>query len=199
MHLNEIGEIAEQKWIKPPEMRPDMNLELDAFVIMPNHFHGIIIIGKNQYNSDNSHNSDNCRDAMHCVSTEIPEIPEIPETTEITKIPETTENTENTDNIDTTNSTDTPNPTHTTPNFPDISVNVAANKFKPQLKNLASIIRGFKSAVTTQAKRSGNCDFVWQSRYHEHIIRNISEFYRIRKYIIDNPANPENDNFYGLP
>ncbi len=35
MHLNEIGEIAEQQWINTPEMRPDMNLELDAFVIMP--------------------------------------------------------------------------------------------------------------------------------------------------------------------
>jgi len=27
-----------------------MNLELNEFVVMPNHIHGIIIIGKNQYN-----------------------------------------------------------------------------------------------------------------------------------------------------
>ena len=34
-----------------------MNLTLDAFVVMPNHFHAIIIIGDNQYYSfaDNGH------------------------------------------------------------------------------------------------------------------------------------------------
>jgi len=51
MILSEIGKIAEQEWIKTPEIRPDMNLELDAFVVMPNHFHAIIIIGDNQYNA----------------------------------------------------------------------------------------------------------------------------------------------------
>jgi len=39
MHLTGIGEITEQQWVKTPEMRPDMNLELDVFVVMPNHFH----------------------------------------------------------------------------------------------------------------------------------------------------------------
>ena len=31
-------------------MRPDMNLQMGEFVVMPNHFHAIIIIGENQYN-----------------------------------------------------------------------------------------------------------------------------------------------------
>jgi len=63
------------------------------------------------------------------------------------------------------------------------------NKFGPQSKNLASIIRGIKSSVTTKAKISGNINFGWQSRFHDHIIRNSTEFYRIRNYIINNPAN----------
>jgi hypothetical protein len=29
-----------------------MNLELDEFVVMPNHFHGIVIIGENKFNRD---------------------------------------------------------------------------------------------------------------------------------------------------
>ena len=42
MKLNEAGRIAYNEWIKTPEMRP--TIELDAFVIMPNHIHGILII-----------------------------------------------------------------------------------------------------------------------------------------------------------
>ncbi|HON80453.1 MAG TPA: hypothetical protein PK544_18325, partial [Spirochaetota bacterium] len=48
--LSEIGEIAHREWIKTPEIRPDMNIELHAFCVMPNHFHGIIMIGENEYN-----------------------------------------------------------------------------------------------------------------------------------------------------
>ncbi len=48
-------------------MRPDMNLEMGEFVIMPNHFHAIIGIGDNEYNSGNNA-LPNRRDAMHCVS-----------------------------------------------------------------------------------------------------------------------------------
>ena len=50
MQLSELGKIAETEWIKTIELRPDMNLELGEFVVMPNHLHGIILIGKNEYN-----------------------------------------------------------------------------------------------------------------------------------------------------
>ena len=40
--LNDIGKIVEEEWLKTKEMR--MNVDLDYYVIMPNHFHGIIII-----------------------------------------------------------------------------------------------------------------------------------------------------------
>jgi REP element-mobilizing transposase RayT len=62
MELSEIGKIVKNEWIKTPHMRPDMNLELGEFVVMPNHFHGIIFIRENEYNAKR-------RDAMHCVST----------------------------------------------------------------------------------------------------------------------------------
>lgn len=42
MSLNEYGQIAYDEWMKTPELRP--NVKLDAFVVMPNHIHGIIII-----------------------------------------------------------------------------------------------------------------------------------------------------------
>ena len=50
MQLSEIGQIVITEWIRTPDLRPDMNLELGSFVVMPNHFHAILIIGHNKYN-----------------------------------------------------------------------------------------------------------------------------------------------------
>ena len=60
------------------------------------------------------------------------------------------------------------------------------NKFGRQRKNLGSIIRGYKSAVTTQARKNG-IEFNWQNLFHEHIIRSQSDFHRISHYILKNP------------
>ncbi|MEW4922580.1 hypothetical protein [Algibacter sp. 2305UL17-15] len=91
MDLSSIGKIVNDEWKKTFEMRPDMNLSMGEYVIMPNHFHAVIGISKNRYNTRGGG-----RNAMHCVST----------TTTI---------------------------------------------FGPQSKNLASIVRGFKSGVTRDA------------------------------------------------
>ncbi len=40
MILNEIGKIVADEWIKTAIIRP--YIELDNFIVMPNHFHGII-------------------------------------------------------------------------------------------------------------------------------------------------------------
>ena len=42
MCLNDLGLIVEREWLKTPELRP--KTELDAFVVMPNHFHAILLI-----------------------------------------------------------------------------------------------------------------------------------------------------------
>lgn len=42
MILNEYGKIAQQFWVEIPNHYP--NIELDEFIVMPNHLHGIIII-----------------------------------------------------------------------------------------------------------------------------------------------------------
>lgn len=69
------------------------------------------------------------------------------------------------------------------------------NQFGPQSKNLASIVRGFKIGVTKNA-REINPDFAWQSRYHDHIIRNDKSFQTISDYIINNPAKWQEDKFF---
>lgn len=42
IRLNECGEIANNEWVKTESIRD--NVRLDAFVVMPNHIHGIIEI-----------------------------------------------------------------------------------------------------------------------------------------------------------
>jgi putative transposase len=139
MQLTEMGKIALQEWKKMPDLRPDMNIELGQYVVMPNHFHGIINIGNNPYNTIG-------RDTMHRVSTD--------STMEI------------------------------------------KNRFGPQSKNLASIIRGFKSSVTTFARKSGNHDFAWQPRFYDVIIRDSDTYVRKEYYIKTNPLKWNNDEFY---
>lgn len=67
------------------------------------------------------------------------------------------------------------------------------NHFGPQSKNLASIIRGYKIGVTKNA-RLLNPAFQWQSRCHDHIIKNEEEFQRISIYIRNNPKKWAEDN-----
>ena len=48
MYLNQLGKIVADEWLKTCKIRP--NFQLDEWVIMPNHFHGIVII--NDYSGD---------------------------------------------------------------------------------------------------------------------------------------------------
>jgi REP element-mobilizing transposase RayT len=54
------------------------------------------------------------------------------------------------------------------------------------------IINQFKR-ICTITIREIDIYFGWQSRYHDHIIRNENELNRIRQYIIDNPKNWDTD------
>lgn len=129
MHLNEIGKVAAHEWLKTAEIRKDMNIELGEFVVMPNHMHGIVIIGDNEYN------------------------------------------------------------------IRDTETDGMKNNFGPQSKNLASIIRGYKSSVTSYAKNN-TIDFAWQPLYHDHIIRNQESFQNITNYIVQNPEKWYEDKFF---
>lgn len=50
MAANELGLIATECWLQISQVRP--NIELDAFVVMPNHLHGILYIFDKETASD---------------------------------------------------------------------------------------------------------------------------------------------------
>src|SRR3990170_162851 len=42
MRLNDLGRVVDSEWLKTPRMRPQV--ELDEHVVMPNHFHAILVV-----------------------------------------------------------------------------------------------------------------------------------------------------------
>lgn len=142
MYYSEIGNKVNEEWLKTPESRPDMNITLDKFQVMPNHFHGIIGIGRNKFNPHES---------THLTGKEMIAVEDFIENSK--------------------------------------------NVFGPQSKNLGSIMRGFKSAVTSYAQ-SNNILFAWHPRFHDVIIRDEVSLMKIRKYIQNNVKNWGKDRFH---
>ncbi|MFY7911691.1 MAG: transposase [Emticicia sp.] len=147
MQLSKIGLLADVFWHEIKNHTE--NTELGAFVVMPNHIHGILILDK-------------------------PEISNVP-------------------TVETGHALSLQTQIQTP----------AQQRFRNQGKNtVSSIIGSYKSAITKHCNRLKLTDddglvFGWQTRFHDHIIRNDEEYQRINDYIETNPANWENDKFYG--
>ena len=154
MNVSTVGEIVVTEWQKTEKIRLDV--QLDAWVIMPNHFHGIVIINK--------------------------------ATVEKNQILETNQKPQET----------TQKPQETTrwvvsTNNNDVSSNNNGMSSRWQSDSLGSIIGQFKSVCTKKIWSLGFTEFKWQSRFYDHIIRDRESLNRIRKYILNNPAQWELD------
>ena len=73
----------------------------------------------------------------------------------------------------------------------DVARNVSTDNGKqktisPQKGSLATVIRGFKSAITKYARERGIA-FAWQTRFYDRIVRNQNELNAIVEYIENNP------------
>jgi putative transposase len=169
MRLTEIGDIIADEWQKTPTIRP--RVTLDVWQIMPNHVHGIVIIHENEFVAQSG------------------KIPFVDWDTAMVVEPDR--------RPATPTAGGKPVGTDSCPSLrdggrpPTIAVwkSSMQNQYGPQRENLGSIVRGFKSACTTQIRAAGYPRFQWQSRFWDRIIRDQHELDRIRKYIIDNPKN----------
>jgi len=182
MRMSAIGENADVCWHEIPSHFP--HVQPLSRVIMPNHIHGILTINP-------------VAETQNIVAYygEIQRITDVVETQnvaihgEMQRFPHGVE-TQNFASLQ-----------HGQTQHPGLSqqtgnVIVPNNRFSPQSKNLASVIRGFKIGVTKFA-RQNRFPFEWQPRYYEHIIRNMDELYFITDYIENNVAKWEEDGFYG--
>ncbi|MEP7371864.1 MAG: hypothetical protein ABI675_00660 [Chitinophagaceae bacterium] len=69
-------------------------------------------------------------------------------------------------------------------------------RFRNQGKNTISSMAGSYKSAVTKHRSENKLPFGWQSRFHDHIIRDNTEFHRIKNYIMSNPANWENVKFF---
>jgi len=172
--LNEFGNVVEEEWMRTKEIRK--YVDLDYYVIMPNHLHGIIIIEQSIENGRGELNSP-AKDK----SGRIQYAP-----TNKFKSPSKT--------IDDVGAT-----RRVAQNNDDRAIQRIAPTKQTLIPNsLGSIIGQFKSKVTKRLREiSGNSDLkIWQRNYYEHIIRNEIDLQNIRKYITLNPLKWGNDEYY---
>ena len=81
-------------------------------------------------------------------------------------------------------------------NFPRNTYNAAKAMTKQRHTTaLSRAITAYKIYVTRNAHKV-NPQFNWQTRYHDHIIRNIEEYENIANYVITNPMNWNKDCYY---
>lgn len=77
---------------------------------------------------------------------------------------------------------------------PSLRANPASRRHVPLLSRY---INSFKGSVSKYAK-SQNLEFCWQSRFHDHLIRNEREGINITEYIINNVSNWDKDTFHKM-
>ena len=180
MELSEIGEWA-VKQIEQTAIIRQNDVEIPLFVVMPNHVHLIVVFNRVVPCRDASNASESnasvCRDISNvsiCRDTSNVSA------SNVSAILHKTNESETRGGTDARGKTD---------------ARGASLRFGPQSGNLASVVRGIKSAVTKYANES-DISFAWQPRFYDHIIRNLTEMNHIAQYIQNNPMKWELDRFY---
>jgi putative transposase len=162
MKLSPQGVIAEQCWKEIP--KHFNNTELDAFVVMPNHVHGIIIL--NDYGRD-------LIDQIPDKGNDSQLIHQIPNKRNDSPLIHQIRN----DNIQTNVVQQTDVMNH---------VPTEWGLMKNSKQTLGKIVRHFKSRASKMIHDAGYETFRWQSRYYDHIIRDDRDLNNIREYIAGN-------------
>jgi REP element-mobilizing transposase RayT len=149
MRLNALGEIVRAEWEKSAIIRA--GIELGPYVIMPNHFHGVVVIVDCGRGDPLRGQAGRCRGVRPDAPTDGP--------------------------------TGNTRPTG------------------PKPKSIGAFIAGFKSAATLRINqiRATPGAPVWQRNYYEHIIRDDASYETIAAYILNNPAQWEQDQLFQIP
>jgi putative transposase len=168
--LSEIGKVVVECWLEIPSHFP--NVELDQFVVMPNHVHGIVIIKESLVGTRHAVSPLGESQANHSGKGFIYE----------------TQSREGLMN-QTPTRRETDHQSSTTKD---------SSSGWPLMKGpgvtLGKVIRAFKAKCSKLIHDAGHPNFSWQRNFYEHIIRDERDLDRIRRYILDNPINWEHDD-----
>ena len=157
MVCNACGRIVVREWERSEEMRDE--IVLDAFVVMPNHLHGIVCIVPPDVDDVSPRGHDLNVGGASMSTKRIP-----------------------TDDVEATGRS----PLHQRGHH---STRGKDDPNGPSPKSLGAMIAGFKGAVTTRINEHRGTPGapVWRARYHDRILRNEREWRIRRAYIDRNP------------
>ena len=173
MVLNSAGEIATAVWEGLPERFPLVSI--DAFIVMPNHMHGIVVINEGPMSET--------KEGEYPVGVRAQFIAPLPQRRQTSDSPSNSRAArQGAINCARTQEGSTPQEASSAQPF--------GNK---NPKALGNIMRVFKAVATDRVRRSGQSDFRWHHNYYDHIIRNEKDLDRIRTYITNNAVNWPHD------
>jgi REP element-mobilizing transposase RayT len=198
MLLNLVGATVKAVWDSLPRHFP--LIELDAFVVMPNHVHGIILITDSAGNSNpncNNNRNPKCRGEAFVPISEDSQ-------------PESFYTNADAPYVATASLTPFPGCNNTPPQVSSTNTDapyVATASLTPfpgcndtslprgtQSGSIGAILQNFKSVATRRVNRiTRNSRTLWQRNYHEEIIRNEKAYENIRRYIMENPLSWDED------
>jgi REP element-mobilizing transposase RayT len=196
MVLNQFGMVAQNEWYKLPDRFP--NLRLDAFQVMPNHIHGIIILNEPCAGATlvvAPLNYNNAVSPIHDEQTVSPihdEQTVSPIHDEHTVSPIHDEHT-----VSPIHDEQTVSPIHDEQTVSPHDNQGAGASPAPATSSsnptVGNIIGAYKSLVATEILKifitnNEKMGKLWQRNYYERIIRNQKSYYIISKYIKNNPA-----------
>ena len=163
MQLSEAGEMMDKIWEALPQRFPV--IEIDMFVVMPNHLHGIIVISKPKR-----------------ATTRVAPTKSIDIETGLVPAQNTADHAKNT--AFTTNRVTT----RVTP------TGGVGDSTKNQFA-LGDVIGAYKSLTTVEYVRGVKAtkwepfhERLWQRNYYEHVVRHDESLRDLQQYILDNPA-----------
>lgn len=169
MILNSYGKIINQQWQWLQNQY--QYVKLDKYIVMPDHFHGILIINDDIVKNNENNMTDVGTSRDLSLRSSLPH--SLLQNSSSRQLPLR--------NLPSQNS-----PLH------------KRQHENIKIKSLSQLIGAFKTTSSKMIHQNGLENFSWQRSFHDHIIRDKKSLNNIRQYIIKNPMKWETDknNFF---
>jgi REP element-mobilizing transposase RayT len=184
MVLNRPGELAETFWLEIPTQFPF--IELGNFVVMPNHIHGILIIDHPVETRFIASPTQPIASPSQPIAS-----PSHPIASPFQSIASPSQpNTSSHQSITSPSQAIAPQQP-----IPSPQGGITGNRNPMLQENISRVLRWYKGKCSFEIRKIIP-EFAWQSRFHDHIIRDARGLESIQNYIINNPQNWKEDKFY---
>ena len=203
MHLNDCGQIVERGWLAIPTHNP--HVVLDEFVVMPNHIHGIVIIGDDDGDGDDGRGE---AFAPGSVGEDQKSLPQMLRPLRPQESPGSVEEDQKSlpqmlrpyGLLGSVGNDQKLLPQMLRPQeSPGSASPLRPNGTQPG--SIGAIVQTFKSHTTRKINRitQSKGKTLWQRNYYEHIVRNQEFLQQIRSYIQMNPRSWASDQLHPTP